>query len=482
MQLERMVQIAVVLVVAFIFILGLRASVISTAQEEQEGMLGQLNEVQRFVTIDGRISEGTQASSSVARKEFKGVVAANFLNGQQCVYQDAVYWGEDFAEKSSYGDNYQDKTDVSKLAISSTDGNTLDQLSNNENQVIFPSSQENLVRYGIDNTAYEGRCGGVDMPEDPFTAVKNKIWTSPYMTIVNRWDGYTAQGVYGNVEFEIDQSFRISEPRLMGMRLGKINLGSGYAKLVPNFVRGERMATFVPEGILPEDRQQTDYSNFRESLVEHQKRFEFDEWGESIHTKGGAGGVKAYSQLSDSLQGDTVDSEDGSTAGGGTGLTGDSTIDESVEDAGDLDNTAEESAFHWRRHALASRIRMIGVPTVADGFNLNEFEQLSTVGEQHSYLVRNVDYVLCEGMEGKIQTNAGAPGADGKQYMEDPPRFRDVPYPYVKVENRGEFSKEDIASCLQDAGYDTSQNDLEKRFVSGSRSKHGWLDTTIWFP
>lgn len=275
------------------------------------------------------------------------------------------------------------------------------------------------------------------------------------------WEGHSAQGRFGAVNFSMEETILIEDERLMSMHLGEIADSSLIDNNAPDFVRARRAAVFQPEGVVSNEELE---SNAHDAAIfwsllprkSHTKTVILPDLGEN---PGNECGSKAYSY---------------------------------VRPCG-LQSANEDM---WQEHFNAFRVRMVNVPMIASNdFSLGEYKQGAaydnagdesrySIRGQYRYLVHNANYLLCDGMEGFVMSNAGKDiDASGKEYADDPPIFRDVVYPRVEITS--DEDEYDLDECLSDVGID--EYEVEELGELGQDTLDNWVqwldsDTEIIIP
>jgi len=461
--------------------LGLLIGGISHA-EDHSLQPGSDNVAEQIQQYDGEITI-TGSDSDQAENRFRGLVSWNMLAAQQCLYPVLIVHEQDIDEED-LPEEFQQDGDISgdDFLIENV-GNigTIDGTENNgleSNEFSFYSNDGNLIRDLIhdEEADFSGHCMGTNPIEIPDSATWSNLIPdrSTFFNVFSGFailfqqyyiaagfqlldmaidelqgdptpltplEGESLQGNYGQTGFTVEESFEIEQKELFAMNLGPMAASDplgGYNS--PDFVRGDRASIFFPEGVFSQEGQA---SNWRDAAESSDGWFDFD----SSTVRRVDSIAIADGEIQDSGFWDDVLSFSGDP-----------------ERAVGLYPYAEGGTAGMTEEMHAFRVRMVNVPMVAsDSFDMNEFEEENDEAWRDGlrYLVSNVDYKFCEGVEGHVRSNAGRDMEEhrGKEMMNDPPIYRDVVYPKVEI------TSQDADECV-----DKTPQSLQAE----------WIDTTIY--
>lgn len=491
---SQQVVITVVLPIAAMSVII--ASVASIQDSTLTSGLGFIGEETSFGYPEVTVSEET---------ELRGLTVFNMLSAQNCLYAAQVYHRRERLEENTgiedsiFGDI--DK-DYEPLKLKSGHDGTVSEL---PESTFTYFGHGDVLSQALELDGFNGVClGGKEISITETLREHNKYLddvlsayeTAKSLAPWNIAEGESAdkealnrgalQGRFGRIEFETNDTLHINDPRLMGLKLNERVTNSGFAAdEAPDFIRGSRAAVFLPEGFLRDKSSENLWAENEPG------RLKEDILGMTAYAGGavtggtvGAGlayGVTAVVTGGASIIVTGVLTVTGGAFGGYFGAkTAKTYISDELdigshpailigidqkEDAGNDDwygddtglydyadpenSPLEEDVSGWRENINAFRVRMVNVPTVMSPvFSTSDAKEMNDASLQlgYNYIAKQSTYVICNGSQGFIQSNAGAEiEYDGKKrYQDDSPIYRDVVYPRVEV------SKHDV-SCMADA-------------------------------
>lgn len=456
-------------------------------QPRQDDLMGQLSNLDREVVI-GQDEEGNPLSKQKTEEQFRGLVAWNMLAAQQCWYPTMLYQQDSITDSENIRDDYagvMERVDYDESEFGSNYIGLVDFIDNGDNFDNNPftfgyrgNEDANVLETLIDESDFQAGCMGIDpVNMDIPTGFGELIGgVGGEDAALADWEGHSLQGVFGQTEFKINESFMIDDHRLMAMDIGGATTSSMWyitsGAHSPDFPRGDRAAIFYPEGVIPED---SGWSNdeLRCSKLSAS-------WASTCYYRNSERITIKLPHLGEEYN------------------SGDPGRDNYIYPYA---YTKDGSNQAWRESFNAFRVRMSDVPHVATGDLVDNGDlqaqrfaiesvsggsgqdtERSIIRGQHRYIVGRIGYLMCEGFEGYVQSNAGAIDEERKGYASDDPVFRDVVFPEVVVTNADEV---DIDECMDDVIGKTHNGYTEDLGQLSAEHPHldtPWIDGEILVP
>lgn len=417
---------------------------------------GPISERQGFIEsqisgLAGEATIGQTGDSQEAEEEFRALVTFNMLAASQCELIELIHYDQNEFEDMVAGE--VDDFDASGIPERNYNIDSLAE--RGEAAEAFYAWFDGFD--ALERTDFHAECYALDIDFDPTEAAAEAAEDIPGIGV-----GVTAarvvsdgassvasflgagsdnppfhdrdlsmEGNVGSVDFDTESNITIDDPRLLGMRLDGAESGS------PRLWRGHRAALFMP-GRINEGEFVTAHGvgdgaavpnthyhggHQQHSNEDHRTDMDFDGWED---------GLINIDRLEGSSATDT--SQEPSQIAGNINFRWDGGK-YSLEREG-LDRS---NRFFWME-----RVGMKNIPIVsAVNFNVD-----NQGGEYHSsavldYFMANSKYVICEGVSGTIQSNAGDPENTGDTDSDDSPVWRDVVFTTVEADL-------EITDCIEE--------------------------------
>lgn len=353
-----------------------------TLDDSSEGLMDSLEQYNPEVTIENE-------------EQFRGLTTWNLLASQQCIYANMIYNEEVGDIPGDVGIKEEN------LVMEPTE--SYEKVRSDSGYYTFFSETEggdNPLQTVIEETAFQGQCMGAEpiaATRGP-GAVVDEYTPELFNSGLKGMAGYSVEGRYGEVAYNMNETVIVDNPELFAMRLNEWWWGNDMIGGVasPDFVRGQRAAVFVPPNDPEQIEYDEEYGGYSGGAIKEHVDFEYlGEWapGNPSDSKG----ISDY------------------TWSGSTPVPG-----------------------YW-----AFRVRMLNIPIIIDGAKsdivqpgvTNDFDDNyeEKKAQQFEEFVQSAEYVLCAGSEGNIRSNAGEDPMYGGVVRKDNPVPRDVVYPKVEA-------------------------------------------------
>lgn len=369
-------------IIVGVAILGTLQSMKSTSLDPQvnsvEDALGQLD--RSFVLGDSKNDKLRMSREQKARHEFRQVVIFNMFTAQHCAFLPKIDEMPQNSDFSSLG-----KGEVfypQKLHKEDTDQKV------GVFEVLKKENELPLSCVGAGNVLQQ-------IPPSP----------SDFMPEVLSSDSETGgsgndmEGRYGRVNFQVEETFRLQDPRVGGTDFD--NVGESAPSYRPDLWRGDRMISMVPAG-MNFNSEFCDTEYLKTEVTSNRLSYKFYDEEIGSWTENLVQGL--YADIKGFVFGDDVEYDGvlNSYGGGPEGL-------------------------------YAYRVRMAGMPMFKPGAMIENYGTASFCGIREigegtmkSFIFGNVpyrdrnkvEYVMCKGAEGYIQSNA-AGLEDGEEAAAD---------------------------------------------------------------
>lgn len=441
-------------------------------------------------TFDAATQFGYPEVTVKTEDQLRGLTVFNMLSAQNCLYAAQVYNREEKLrpEDEEFYSNLKDAYQPLKMVDGIEAGNYTSAVELGESEFTY-YNRGDVLRDALDLEGFDGVCLGGKQISITETMRKHNELANQIVTAAEfahaampwNWGvGPSAdneelnrgalQGKFGRIETQFNESIFIENPRLMSLKLNNAVTVSGLNKKdATDFVRGSRASIFVPEGYLRGESagawDGNDPGRIKEQITT------LAVWTVSYGVGGGAGaaaglvsgGVLFAAGIAVSGPvGIIAAGAVGGLAGGLVGVTaGDAMVADELEigrhpgiligidqktrsgidqhwDGKGMYSYRSGEDVDWREDLNAFRVRMVNVPTVMSRtFSKHDAEAINRASLQlgYNYITKRANYVICEGSQGFIQSNAGRNiENDGKiESQNEGPIYRDVVYPRIEL-------------------------------------------------